>query len=500
MEAIQGARAPAGAVFDVRELSADASLRRRGMIATVDHPVRGPVTIPTWPVMMSQSRVKVSSAPLLGADTEAVFSEWSAPRPELRLAEAHARSGYTMDKALSGIRVVDLTQFEAGTSCTESLAWLGADVVKIEEPVRGEVGRYGNTDTPGVDAHYFMLLNASKRSLRCNLKSESGREMLKKLIANADVMVENMAPGAIERLGFSYDVARSINPRIVYAQLKGFATDGPRAKYLCFDMIAQAVGGAMALTGLDGQSALRPGPNLGDTGAGMHCVTGILAALCQRQRTGLGQRIEVAMQESVMGFTRASFARYLATGKPPVRRGDRGAPDYEGPSQLFRCKGDGANDYCVIQTAGESEETWRRLFAAIGRPELASDVRYASPRARLQHTAEIDELLAAWCGQRDKHAVMEMLQTAGVAAGAVFDPHEILTDPELLESGMFARTVHPVRGVMTIPGFAVRLSDSRSDVEAAPLLGAHTEAVLGEWLGLSREQMQDYQRSMQADQ
>src|ERR687888_139600 len=213
--------------------------------------------------------------------------------------------------ALSGVRVIDLTQFEAGTSCTETLAWLGADVIKVEEPTQGDQGRRASTDKPGVDSYYFMLLNANKKSVTLNLKDERGKEVMRKLIAEGDVMVENFAPGVIERLGFGYDEVRKINPRIIYAQIKGFAPEGPYGNYLAFDMIAQSVGGALSTTGeIDGRP-LKPGPTIGDTGSGLHTAIGILAALYQRQITGRGQRIEVAMQEAVINFCRIAYASQL---------------------------------------------------------------------------------------------------------------------------------------------------------------------------------------------
>jgi len=235
--------------------------------------------------------------------------------------------------ALAGLKVVDLTQYEAGTSCTESLAWLGADVVKVE-PQGGENGRFASTERGDLDSYYFIIMNANKRSMVCDLKSQRGKDILTKLILKADVMIENMTPGGIERLGFGYDAVRKLNPRIIYAQIKGFAPDGPYASFLSFDMIAQAVGGAFAITGVEGGPPLRPGPHVGDTGAGLHCLIGILAALNQRHVTGRGQRIEVSMQDSVINFNRIVFAGQLMMGKPVERTGNQSSLGAAAPSEL----------------------------------------------------------------------------------------------------------------------------------------------------------------------
>src|SRR6516225_9005465 len=216
--------------------------------------------------------------------------------------------------ALADVKVLDLTQFEAGTSCTEALAWLGTDVIKVENPKGGDQGRGASTDKPGVDSHYVTL----------NLSTPRGREIFTEMLKKADVMIENFAPGAIERLGFGYDVVQKINPRIIYAQVKGFG-EGPYENYVSFDMIAQSVGGALSLTGTTETEPLKPGPTIGDTGTGLHCAIGILAALHQRERTGRGQHIKVAMQDAVINFSRIAFARQAASGQAAVRSGNRSA-------------------------------------------------------------------------------------------------------------------------------------------------------------------------------
>jgi len=396
-----------------------------------------------------------------------------------------------MNAALSGLKVVDLTQYEAGTSCTESLAWLGADVVKVE-PQSGENGRFASTERGDLDSYYFIIMNANKRSMVCDLKSQRGKDLLTKLILKADVMIENMTPGGIERLGFGYDVVQKLNPRLIYAQIKGFAPDGPYAKYLSFDMIAQAVGGAFAITGVEGGPPLRPGPHVGDTGAGLHCLIGILAALNQRHATGRGQRIEVSMQDSVINFNRIVFAGQLMMGKPVERTGNQSSLGAAAPSELYQCKPGGPNDWVMVNSTRAGNWHWQRLLKLMAREDLANDPRFATPKLRVKHAQVVDALVGEWCAQRTKVEAMETLQNAGVPAGAVFDTQELMEDPHLRKRGMFAEVEHPTRGKFAIPGWPVKMSDSRVPVTTAPLLGQHTEEVLSEWLGLSAAEIKEY--------
>jgi formyl-CoA transferase len=399
------------------------------------------------------------------------------------------RSNGRAKPALAGVKVIDLTQFEAGTSCTETLAWLGADVIKVEEPTQGDQGRRASTDKPGVDSYYFMLLNANKRSVTLNLKEERGKELMRKLIAEGDVMVENFAPGVIERLGFGYEEARKINPRIIYAQVKGFAPDGPYGKFLSFDMIAQSVGGSLSTTGEKGGRPLKPGPTIGDTGTGLHTAIGILAALYQRQFTGKGQRIEVAMQEAVINFGRIAYGALGLWNRVPDRNGNQSVLGTSAPSEVFPCKGGGQNDYCYIYCTRAGSHHWERLLNAIGREDLLDDPRFKTPRDRWEHRDEVDAVIAEWTRTRDKREVMETLGHAGVPAGAVFDIMELRDDPFLRERGMFVTVDHPVRGEFTMPGWPVKMSDSHVPVVTSPLLGQHNEEVFGELLGLAPDQV-----------
>lgn len=388
--------------------------------------------------------------------------------------------------ALSGVRVLDLTQFEAGTSCTESLAWLGADVVKVERPGMGEQGRYATMDESGLDSYYFLLLNANKRSVTLDLKADEGKELMAALIGRADVFIENFAPGAIERLGLDYETVSAINPRIVYAQIKGFGVDGPYRNALSFDMIAQAAGGALSVTGFPDGEPIRPGPTIGDTGTGLHTAIGILGALLQRERTGEGQHIEVAMQDAVINFCRIAFVRDLITGGPASRAGNKSVLAATAPSGTYPCKPGGPNDYVYIYTNRASNRQWHRLLEVIGMPEYIDDERFNTAEGRFANEKLIDEWISEWTRQRDKFEVMDVLSAAGVPVGPVLDTHELSHDPYLRERGMFATVDHPERGTFVMPGWPVHMSKSKVPVAAPPLLGADNEAIYGE-VGLSTE-------------
>jgi formyl-CoA transferase len=393
--------------------------------------------------------------------------------------------------ALAGVKVIDLTQFEAGTSCTETLAWLGADVIKVEEPTKGDQGRRASTDRPGVDSYYFMLLNANKRSVTANLKDERGKEILRKLIKEGDVFIENFGPGVIDRLGFSYDEVKKLNPKIIYAQIKGFAPDSPFGKFLSFDMIAQSVGGSLATTGEKDSRPLKPGPTIGDTGTGLHTAIGILAALYQRKETGKGQRIEVAMQEAVINFGRIAYGAQALWGKAPLRCGNQSVLGTSSPSEVYPCKGGGPNDYCYIYTTRAGTHQFERLCHTIGREDLLDDPRFATNQERFKHKEEIDAIISEWTSSRDKVDVMMTLGQAGVPAGAVFGTDELSTDPFLRKRGMFVEVDHPIRGKFVMPGWPVKMSESQVVVTSSPLLGADNETVLGELLGYSPEQLKE---------
>ncbi len=378
---------------------------------------------------------------------------------------------------LAGIRVLDLTQFEAGTTCTEALAWMGADIAKVENPKGGEAGRTGFGD-----AYYFMIYNANKRSVTVNLKSEHGLALVKEMVKKADVFAENFAPGAIERLGLGYDVVSAINPGIIYAQIKGFGDGSPYQKGLAFDPIAQAAGGSMSITGELGGRPIKPGPTIGDTGTGMLMAFSIVSALFDRARTGKGRRLQVAMQDSVMHYSRGMFVTQARTGTAAPRR----PPGSNPPSGIFACAPGEANDYVYILTSRANPEHWPRLLKLIGREELIGDARYETPDARLAREAEVNEIVTAWTRQRTKHEAMAQLSAVGVPAGAVLDSMELTKERSFWERGILQKMTHGDR-TMAMTTWPVRFDGVPAEVKAAPLLGEHTAEVLGDWLGLDAD-------------
>jgi crotonobetainyl-CoA:carnitine CoA-transferase CaiB-like acyl-CoA transferase len=386
---------------------------------------------------------------------------------------------------LEGIRIVDFTQFEAGPSCTEALAWLGAEVVKIENPKTGDPGRRLQPGRPDNDPWYFHQFNANKKSITLNLKSPRGLEIVKEMLKKADVTVENMAPGTIERLGLGYDVVKELNPGIVYCQVKGFGEGSPYEKNLAFDMIAQAAGGPISVTGDGDRPPVKPGPSFGDTGTGMLMAISILAALHQRHRTGKGRRLQVAMQDAMVHYMRVPFSRTQLSGQAQLRAVSSRSSAMLAPSALYPCKPGGPNDYVYVFTSRANPEHWTRLLKAIDREDLIGDTRYDTGPARGEHAAKVDEIIATWTRQHTKEEAMKIIGGAGVPAGAVFDTLELLNDPSLAERGIMQKIEHPTTGKLTVPAWPVRFDGAPPRVKPSPLLGQHNAEVLGAWLGIS---------------
>jgi len=380
-----------------------------------------------------------------------------------------------MSGALSGIRVVDLTNNQAGPSCGQMLAWLGADVIKVEEPDKGDPARHTLKDRPDADSLFFLSFNGNKRSLTLNLKNPRGKDVFRALLKTADVLLENFGPGVLDRLGFAYPALKQLNPRLVYASIKGFGSYGPYSDYKSYEPIAQAMGGAMSVTGFPDGPPTYVWPSIGDSGTGMHCVIGILAALMQRHATGEGQQVEVSMQDAVVNLIRVSLRDHQRLGKPMERTGNQLGAGV--PGTTYRCHPGGPNDYVFIFAL---QQMWHPLLRAIGRDDLIGDPRYDTGDARWQHKDAVDALVEAWTSERSKHEVMKILAGAGVPCGACLDTGEVLSDPHLHARDMIVEVEHPTRGRYITAGNPVKLSASPTKITPAPLLGQHRHEILKE--------------------
>jgi len=382
-----------------------------------------------------------------------------------------------MSQALEGIRVIDFTHDQAGPSCTQMLAWLGADVIKIERPPHGDrARRLWNADNPDLDSFFFLLLNSNKRSTVINLRAQEGKEIARRLIKDADIVAENLGPGVMDRLGLGYEAVKALNPRVIYASVKGFGAYGPYSGFKCFEPVAQATSGAMSVTGEAGGPPLVNGANIGDSGTGMHLTIAILAALVQRHNTGRGQLVEVAMQEAVLNLTRVKYTQTLANGTPLDRSGNRSTTG--GWSDLLRCAGNGSNDYVYITIPPDNPEMFEAMTEVMGRPDLRTDERFATPPARAKNGAALTAEIERWTGEREKRDVMKAFAGRGIVCGAVLDTAEVLADPHLRERETIFDLEHPTRGRFSVIGCPVRLSDSPVTAKRAPLKGEHTEDVL----------------------
>jgi len=390
-----------------------------------------------------------------------------------------------MSQALNGIRVIDMTHNQAGPACAQILAFLGAEVIKLEEPKGGDVARTNMRDRPDSDSLFFLVLNANKQSLTLNLKTEEGKALFRKLIARSDVLLENFGPGALDRLGLGYSQLKEVNPRLIYATIKGFGTYGPYADFKSFEPIAQAMGGAMSVTGFPENPPTYVFPAIGDSGTGMHMAIGILAALQQRHATGKGQHVEVSMQDAVVNLIRVSLRDHQRTGKPMGRSGNQLGRTV--PGTTYPCAPGGPNDYVYIFA---QPQMWKPLITAMGQPELGEDPRFATAEARWENREAFNAVMSAWTMQRSKHEVMKILGDAGVPCGATLDTGEVLADPHLRAREMIVDIDYPTRGTYQTVGSPIKLSDSPVTVTRPPLLGEHTDALLARLCDVPAQELQ----------
>jgi len=389
-----------------------------------------------------------------------------------------------MSKALEGIRVIDMTHNQAGPACTQMLAWLGAEVIKLEEPGKGDVARTNMKDKPDSDSLFFLILNANKQSLTLNLKTDEGKAMFKEVIASADVLVENFGPGALDRLGLGYDVLSKVNERLIYATIKGFGTYGPYSGFKSFEPIAQAMGGAMCATGFPDNPPTFVWPAIGDSGTGMHMAIGILAALQQRHATGKGQEVEVSMQDSVVNLMRISLRDHQRLGGVQPRTGNQLGRNV--PGSTYPCAPGGPNDYIFVFA---QQQMWKAFCGAIERPDIIDDPRYATTEARWENRDTLNPIIEGWTRQKTTHEAMKILGDAGVPCGACQDTGEIFEDPHLKEREMVMDLDYPPRGTYQMVGCPVKLSASPADIKRPPMLGEHTDALLGEICGKDPQEL-----------
>ncbi|GAA1624961.1 formyl-CoA transferase [Kribbella alba] len=401
-----------------------------------------------------------------------------------------------MGKALEGVRVLDMTHVQSGPSCTQILAWLGADVVKLEAPT-GDITRQQLRDLPDVDSLYFTMLNCNKRSITLNMKSERGKEIFTDLVKDADILVENFAPGAIDRMGFTWDRLQLINPKLIFASIKGFGP-GKYEDFKAYEVVAQAMGGAMSTTGFEDGPPIATGAQIGDSGTGIHLVAGILAALYQRVETGKGQRVSVAMQEAVLNLSRVKLRDQQRLAHGPLKEypndnfGDEvprsgNASGGGQPGWAVRTAPGGPNDYIyvIVQPPG-----WAPIAALIGKPELADDPDWSTPAARLDKLDKMFALIEQWTEQHSKFEVMEKLNALNVPCGPILSTKELIEDETLAELGAVVEVKHPQRGSFKTVGCPIKLSDSPVQVETSPGLGEHNSAIYG-GLGIDTAELEE---------
>ena len=405
-------------------------------------------------------------------------------------------------EALKGVKVLDMTHVQSGPTCTQLLAWFGADVVKVERPGVGDATRGQLRDVPEADSLYFTMLNSNKRSITLNPKKPEGAKIFTQLIEECDVMVENFAPGALDRMGFSWEKIQEINPRMIYASVKGF---GPGKYEECkvYENVAQCAGGSASTTGALGDVPMVTGAQIGDSGTGLHLALGIVTALFHREKSGKGQRVSAAMQDGVLNLCRVKLRDQQRLEKGPLKEysqfgenipfGDatpRAGNDSGGgqPGRILKCKGweedPNAYTYFITQAA-----VWEKVCDVIGKPEWKDDENYSTPAARLPKLNEIFDTIEAWTKTKTKFEVMDICNPLDIPVGPILSLKEIAEDQGLRDTGTVVEVDHPVRGKYLTVGNPIKLSDSPAVVKRSPLLGEHTEEILKEFCNMTDEEI-----------
>jgi formyl-CoA transferase len=409
-----------------------------------------------------------------------------------------------MTKALDGIKVLDFTHVQSGPTCTQLLAWFGADVIKVERPGVGDATRGQLCDIPDVDSLYFTMLNHNKRSIELNTKDITGKEILSKLIKTCDVLVENFAPGALDRMGFSWEKIQELNPRMILASIKGFGP-GPYEDCKVYENIAQCAGGAASTTGMLGDVPLVTGAQIGDSGTGLHLAFGIVTALFHRFQSGKGQKVSAAMQDGVLNLCRvklrdqqrlatgpleeySQFSENILFGEATPRAGnDSGGGQ---PGRILKCKGweedPNAYTYFITQAA-----VWGNICDIIGKPEWKEDPDFTTPKSRLPKLNQIFGAIEDWTMTMTKFEVMEICNPLSIPVGPILSMKELAEEQSLRETGTIVEVDHPERGKYFSVGNPVKLSASPVEVVRSPLLGEHTDEILGKVLNYTNKEIED---------
>ena len=404
-----------------------------------------------------------------------------------------------MSKALDGVRILDFTHVQSGPTCTQLLAWMGADVIKVERAGEGDITRGQLRDIPDVDSLYFTMLNHNKRSITLDTKTAKGKEVLETMVKSCDVLVENFAPGALDRMGFTWERIQELNPRMVVASVKGFGP-GPYEDCKVYENVAQCAGGAASTTGFDDGPPLVTGAQIGDSGTGLHLALGIVAALYQRNSTGRGQKVLAAMQDGVLNLCRVKLRDQQRLERTGVMKEYPQYPDGQfgdavpragnasgggQPGWILKCKGwetdPNAYIYFIMQAP-----VWGAICKVIGKEGWITDPDYAKPTARLPKLMDIFGTIEEWT--KTKFEAMDILNEFDIPCGPILSMKEIAHEPSLRATGTIVEVDHPTRGKYLSVGNPIKMSDSATEVKRSPLLGEHTEEVLAE-LGYSKDQV-----------
>ncbi len=411
-------------------------------------------------------------------------------------------------KALDGVRILDFTHVQSGPTCTQLLAWFGADVIKVERPGVGDITRGQLVDVKGADSLYFTMLNHNKRSITIDSKHPQGKRVLDALIKSCDVLVENFAPGALDRMGLTWDYIHKTNPRMIVASVKGFGP-GPYEDCKVYENVAQCTGGSASTTGFRDGLPLVTGAQIGDSGTGLHLALGIVTALYQRNRTGRGQRVLAAMQDGVLNLCRvklrdqqrlkagplteySQFGEGIPFGDATPRAGnDSGGGQ---PGRILKCKGAPQDPNAYIYFITQAP-VWEAICDVIGEPTWKTDPDYATPKARLPKLNQIFERIEQWTMTKDKFEAMDILNKYDIPCGPILSMKELAEDQSLRKTGTIVEVDHPTRGKYLTVGNPIKLSDSISEVKRSPLLGEHTDEILKDVLGFKAKDIAEIKGS-----